>query len=184
MQQFSVTKIRLAFVFLAVLFSLPSAAFADTITLTSSAVPTTTLAPSSDTFSLNDGSGTFDSNSGLFTFQTGDFIIGNSNIPDQIIPFTFQDSITLNGITEELTFSGQDAITNTEDILTIFADPVQFGDETFALQSFTVSGDALGQDLPVDLQATVTPEPGSFVLLGTGMLAFAVFASKRLWRKA
>ncbi len=180
MPQFSVTKISFAFASLAVLFSLPHVALADSITVTSTAAPTTTLAPSADTFSLNDGSVTVDPTTGPFVFQTGDFIIGNSNIPDQIIPFTFEDSITLNGITQDLTFSGQDAVTNTEDDLTIFAsEPVQFGNEVFALQSFTIAGNAMGQDLPVELQATVTPEPGSFVLFGTGLLGVAVFAARK-----
>ncbi len=162
------------------LFSLPHVALADSITLTSTAVPTTTLAPSADTFSLNDGSVTVDPTTGPFVFQTGDFIIGNSNIPDQIIPFTFQDNITIDGITQDLTFSGQDSITNTEDDLTIFASaPVQFGNEVFALQGFTVPGTAMGQDVPVELVATVTPEPGTFVLFGTGLLGVAVFAARK-----
>ncbi len=180
MQQFSATKVRLAFASLAVLFSLPHMARADSITVTSTGFPTTTFSSGGDTGSLNDGSVTVDPTTGPFVFQTGDFIIGNGTTPDQVVPFTFQDSITIDGITQDLTFSGQYAVTDTAHTLTVFeGSPVQFGNETFTLMSSSISGTAPGQDVPVDLQASVTPEPGTFVLLGTGLLGIAFITSKR-----
>ena len=180
MQRISANKNQLSLALIAVLFTCVHPALADIINVTSSAVSTTVLAPSSDSVSLDAGSGTFDSTSGTFLFQTGDFIIGNSNIPDQVIPFSFQDSITLNGITQEVTISGQDSVTSTSDDLTIFGGtPVMFGNEIFTLQSFDVSGYNLGDDLPIDLEANVTPEPGTFLLRGTGLFGVAAMIVKK-----
>lgn len=168
-----------AAVFLLGLFS--SRCFADPIDLTSSAISSTVLGPSTDSLSLNAGSVTSDdSDPNPIIFQTGDFDLGDSEISDQIIPFIFQDTLTLNGVTEVIDLSGQDDVTSTADTLSIFAGtPVVFGNDFFTLQPFTITGTEIGQDLPVDLQATVTPtpEPSSLLLLGTGVVAAVLLAA-------
>ena len=110
-------------------------AVADPIDMSSSPVSSIALSPSSDTVSLNSGSVTADPSAGLFTFQTGDFVVGYSNIPDQVISFSFQDTLTLNGITEILTFDGQAAVTSSADTLTISGGPAAtFGNELLSVQ--------------------------------------------------
>jgi hypothetical protein len=163
----------------AVLFGLSARCLADPITLTSSAVSSTLLGPSSDFISLNAGAITTD-DSGATTFQTGDFLLGDSEIPNQIIPFFLEDTLTLNGITEIFNNAGQDNVTTTADTLTIFAGaPVAFGGDYFTLQSFSTTGTAIGQDLPVELQGSVTPtsEPASLVLFGTGAVVAILLAT-------
>ena len=163
-----------------VLICLSSRCLADPIVLSSAAVTSTLLGPSSDSISLNDGTVTSDDSIlGLTTFQTGDFVIGNSSVPDQIIPFSLQDTLTLNGITEILNIAGEDDLTTTADTLSIYAGaPVVFGNEIFTLQAFSETGTAIG-DMPIELQASIapTPEPSSLVLLGTGLLAATLLAT-------
>jgi hypothetical protein len=174
-------KIYLAFLTATVLFGLSQPCFADPINLTSLAVSSTLLGPSSDSILLNAGSDSIaSSSSGLTTFQSGDFFLGNSSIPDQVIPFSFLDTVTLNGITEVLSIAGQDDVTTTADTLSIFAGaPIVFGNEVFSLQSFSETGTAIGQEMPIELQASIapTPEPNSLVLLATGLLAAIVIAT-------
>lgn len=171
----------MALVSVAMLFTLSSVCLATPITISSSGLASTVLGPSSDTLSLNAGSGTYDSDAGPFIFQTGDFVIGNSAIPDQIIDFSFHEMITINGITQDILFSGQDSVTQTADILTVFGgQAVVFGDQTFTLTPFTLSGDNIG-DYSIGLEASVTPtpEPGTIVLLGTGLIGAALVQARR-----
>ncbi len=165
---------------LLLLFSTDNAA-ADTINLSSSPVSSIALSPSSDTLSLNSGSVTADSSAGAFTLQTGDFVIGDSEIPDQTIAFSFQDTLTLNGITEILTFNGQDVVTQSADTLTIFGGaPVAFGDELLSVQDFSLAETNMG-DFQINTEASVTstPEPGSLLLLGTGIVGGALVLARK-----
>ena len=130
---------------------------------------------------MNAGSGTFDPAAGVFTFQTGDFVVGDSEIPDQDISFTLQDTVTFNGVTQTLNIFGDDNITQAADTLTIAAGlPVAFGGELLTLQSFSLSEANLGDD-PITLEASVmpAPEPGAVLLLGTGALCAAILGIKR-----
>ena len=175
------TRLLAALVGAIVLLS-ASHALADTISLSTTSVSTINLSPSDDTFSMNAGASTVNTSSGPFTLQTGNFWVGYSPIPDQNLPFTFQDTITLNGITQTVTFAAQDNVTSPADYLTIFGGtPIVFGNEVLTVQSFEISGPT-GDNLPVDLQATVapTPEPGSLLLLGTGLFCLTIlYARKR-----
>ena len=166
-----------------ILFASSYLSFADPITISTSGVSSKVLGPSGDSLSLEAGSGTYDSTSGLLTFQVGDFIIGNSNIPDQAIKFWIDELLTLNGISQDLTLFGQDNVTTTSDTLTIFGGtPVIIGGQTFTLQTFSISGDDLG-DYPIALQASVvttpTPEPNSLLLVGSGLIGASLIVARR-----
>lgn len=91
------------------------------------------------------------------------------------------DTITLNGVTKTITIFGQNNVTDTADVLTIFAGtPVYFGSYEFTLEASSYNGTAVGQDLPLDLSAIVaTPEPATFALLGTGLISVAAIRSRR-----
>jgi len=157
-------------------------AHADTIS--TGAVSTFTLAPSSDTLTFNASAETA-MDPGTFT-QTGDFYIGNSPIPDQTVWFSFTDDVTVDGITKALTFNGQDAVTTGPDMLTIEAlGPVGFGNEVLSFGEISALGDGVvGQDMPITLAASVspaaTPEPTSIALLGTGILGMAYLLRRKL----
>ena len=159
---------------LGALLLLASSALANTITITSSALPTLNFGASADSMSLTAGSATINS-PGSVVFQTGAIAVGNSQIPDQVIPFLFNDTITLNGITKTLSISGQDSVTSSADIITIFsATPVTFGAYTFSLNSSSYNATTIGQSIPVNLSANIAaspvPEPATLSLLATGGL--------------
>ena len=175
------TSKPVALLSLAVLFSLSRVSFADTMSYTTSAVSSTPFNPSADSLSLNAGSGTFDPAAGVFTFQTGDFVVGNSDVPDQDMPFTLQETVTLNGITQTFNLYGDDNVTQAADTLTMAASlPVYFGGEFLTVQSFSLAENNLG-DFPVTLEASISPapEPGAVLLLGTGALCAAIFGIRR-----
>ena len=156
-----------------------SSAFATTITIASTATPTTTLAPSSNSFSFNSGSVNA-SAPGDIVFQTGSFTRGSVSLSSQIIPFSFSDTITLNGVTRTITVIGQDSLTLDSDTLTIQAGtPVSFGNYTFTLDATTVTATTVGQAMPLSLSATVSlvPEPASLTLSGIGLSASSLLSA-------
>ncbi len=148
------------------------AAHANPITFSTSAVAPITIGPSSDTVELYSNS-TVLPDLGSITFQTGNVFIGNSPIADQIISFSFSDMVTINGITQNITISGQDNVTTGPDTITIFSgNPVAFGDLSLQLNGITFSGGgSVGENIPFTLSAdlTQTPEPASFALLASGI---------------
>ena len=170
---------------LALTLSLCSCALAGTLTLSSTAVPTQSLAPSHDTLSLQAGSVAI-SGPGDFAFQSGDFFIGSSPIQDQDIPFSFNEAVTLIGVSQTITIFGDDSVSQSVDVLHIHAGtPTLFGGYLLTLDSAAYSGTWVGEDVPLTLsgQITATPEPGSLILLGSGLLGgLAVLGGDRLLR--
>ncbi len=167
---------------LAALRSFASAAFclfahivahATPIDFSAASVAPITTAPASDTIALDAATGTLPG-SGHYEFQTGNFYVGYSPIPDQTIAFSFLDTVTLNGITQQITISGENNVTAAVDFITIFAGtPVSFGDITFQLNQTISDSSGVDKNVPFSLSADIsqTPEPSSLALLGTGTIA-------------
>ncbi len=182
------TRRSLAFTLLGTFVCLASPALANTINITSSAPPSFGLNPSSDAISLSVGNATL-SAPGNVIFQTGNISVGNSQIPDQIIPFSFTDIISINGISRTVTIFGQNEVTTTADLITFSAGaPVNFGSYVFTLNSSSYSATEIGQNIPISLSANVsaapTPEPASLPLLATGVMAGVVVTTRRMYRSA
>ncbi len=154
---------------------------ADPIDVTASGVSQFTLAPSADALAFNGQTTTIDPSSGAsFVFQTGSFSVGDSGWLIQDVPFSFQEQITIGDVTNLVTISGDDDITWSADTLQIDGTgPIAFGNYTFALQPFTISDGGVGDVDPVTLDATVTPEPGALLLVGTGLAGWALTAARK-----
>ncbi len=170
----------------ATVFAFTSAAHADAV-ISAGAVSTVALSPSADSFSFNTSNETV-TIPGTFT-QAGTWTIGDSGFyPDgsafnQDIPFTFTDTITVNGITQDLLFTGDDNVTPSIDFLTINAlGPINFGDVTLSFAGLTAQSENLGpQDVTLSANVSAaTPEPSTFALLGTGLLGAAGIVRRRL----
>lgn len=152
-------------------------AYADTIS--AGAVANFTIVPSADSLSFNASTETV-TVPGTFT-QGGTATFNISSFANQLIPFTFVDAITVNGVTKDLTFSGENNVTPSLDTVTINAlGPVEIDGDLLTFNSVSVQASSPGS-LPVTLSASVTatPEPSSFALLSTGLLGAAV----TLWRR-
>jgi hypothetical protein len=162
-----------------------TAAHADTVTF--HGVPTTGIPGATDTLTFGATTATV---VGGVVSQAGSFLLVASLVPEQVYPFTFQENVTVGGITELLTFSAEDNVTDVQDTLTIFAlGNVTFGTAVLDFQSSSVSGDN-AVAFPVDITANVSgvipapiPEPSTLALSATGLMAF-VGATRRKFLRA
>jgi hypothetical protein len=146
------------------------------ITVSADGVGPVTIIPSSDTITLNaSGPTTYNvTNSLLINVQGGTLFIGNSQIPNQVVPFSLTENITINGQTKSLTLTGTDNVTSSQDIVTINAGPTLFfsgASVTFKTQQVSVSGTLVGQQVPFTLQANITaaPEPGTIAMAASAL---------------
>lgn len=157
------------------------AGLANSINVTASPVSQFALNPSADSLGFDAQTTTIDPSSGApFVFQTGTFNLGDSGSLIQDVAFSFQEQITIGNITKLVTISGDDDITWDWDTLTINGTgPIAFGDYTLAIQPFTISDNTVGDADQVVLDATVTPEPGALLLVGTGLAGWGLVAVRK-----
>jgi hypothetical protein len=171
----------LAPVLLALGLAAASTAEASPIVTTAGAVGLQTIAPSADSISLNAGSSSLSAGTGV-AFQTGDFLIGNSPIPDQNISFTLSDTLTINGVTQTITIDAVDEVTTVLDTLVISAGtPTVFGTVSFTLDPLTLTGNAVGEDVSIRLAADLAnvPEPGTLALFGSALIGLGILRRRK-----
>jgi hypothetical protein len=116
--------------------------------------------------------------------QPGDFDIEYSSFDYDNVSFTFNDSVTVNGVSQVLTFSGVDYVTPSQDTLEIYAlGPVSFGDEVLTFGGVYLTSSTIGaNDFSLNATVSAIPEPSSIFLLGMGMLSVAGMARRRFLR--
>jgi hypothetical protein len=150
--------------------------------VTASAVPTFTILPSADTLSFSAITRNV-SVPGSFT-QPGVFIGGDSGSLVQTVPFTFSDTVTVDGVTRVLNFTGTDNVSSTLNFLNINrVGPVTFNSVTVTFGPVTASTTVIGQAVPLNLNGALvsTLEPSSVVLVG-GSLLFIGFLMNSMTR--
>lgn len=164
----------------ALLFS--AAAHADTISFTVNTP--IDLSPSADTLSFDASTQNFTATTGGPTttvFQSGLYIAGDSDTLTQVIPFSFQETVTVDGISKLLTFTGTDNVTYTENIITLdYLGYEQFGAIGLDfLGTRQIVTDHSPQNFDMSVVLGAVPEPSSLALCGTGILALAGVARRK-----
>jgi hypothetical protein len=185
-------RMVLGLVALALLSVGAAQAKADPITIS---VGGATFSAGADVVTLSANTVTLDLTAGVpltTNIQPGTFHIGDSGTLNQTFPFTLSRPVTINGVAQVLSQSGQLAITPTADTLTLSASlPTTFnlgGGSTaqFNFLGLTSTSGVLG-DFPIVVPAVVSlsspsstiPEPASLTLFGVGTLGLLGYR----WRK-
>jgi hypothetical protein len=120
-----------------------------------------------------------------FVIQTGTFGIGHSGDLVATVPFSFMEDITINGITEDVTVTGQDLVAIEVETIEFNAlGPISFGSESLSIEAYSIGSPTL-RELPVELTATVSgpspvPEPSSIALFGSGALGLVGIIRRRV----
>ena len=118
-----------------------------------------------------------------FLLQSGTFQIGDSGSLVENVPFSAAETITLAGVTQTITIFGEDDVTSAYDTLLIYGSgPIWFGQYALTIAPFTISDEWVGDQDAVALEGSIsqTPEPGSLLLLGTGVVGFGAVMVQRM----
>ena len=169
--------------------TLTSLATANTI-VSYSTVPYGPQALQADAFSLTGQSGILSLSSNSTTtadINTANFIVGDSGSFSGSQPLTISYDLTLDGVTHALTQQATWTITPSLDSFVTVASsaPVLFvtpsGNWNVALDGYSIPANAITTftaGSPADF--TPTPEPGTLLMLGSGVLGLAGVARRKL----
>ncbi len=156
-------------------------AVADTIVVAS---PTTfAIAPSNDTLTLTTTNQTavIGDMSSTVDFQLLNFNIQGSAIPDQLIAFTLNEDVTINGITQNVSFDFTNNVTAASDTLSVSQGQwMQFGGVSFRTLAVNFVGTNLGDNY-ITMQAEVlaVPEPESYAMILAGLALLGATMKRR-----
>ena len=143
-----------------------------------------------DAFSLTGQSGTVSLSSTSTTtadINTANFTVGDSGSFSGSQPLTISYGLTLDGVTHTLTQQATWTITPSQDTFVTVASsaPVLFvtpsGNWNVALDGYSIPANAMTTftaSTPADF--TPTPEPGTLLMLGSGVIGLAGVARRKL----